>query len=819
MNDLKLAFRQLRKSPGFALVAVLTLALGIGANTAIFSVVNAVLLKPLPFPSPDRLVAVGSTNLKEPDRTHQFNSLSYPDFFDFRNQNHTFQGISCYRGGNYAFVNEHGAQNIKGLKVSAEFFDVVGVKPAIGRAFVREDEQAGGGPGGFKVVLTHDLWMRLFNGDKTAIGRTLRIQGQSYTIIGIMPRGFQFPFETPAMEMYLTFAEDAANADGTKPSTEQRGNHMLLAFGRLKPGVTVAQADADLRTIAAALEKQYPDTNTQFGAAVVPLRDDLVGDVRTALYVLFGAVVCVLLIANANVANLMLARASVRGKEIALRAALGASRRRIIRQLLTESLLLAGIGGVLGLFIAKWGTDALIVTIPQNIPRIGAIQLDGAVLAFTLLISVATGVIFGLVPAWHASHVNLNNALKTGARIGTGGEHKHRLRNGLVMGEIAIALILLVCAGLLIQTFARLGRVQTGVRTENLFTARITLPDAAYPRLADVSGFFDQLLPKIRAIPGVNSASIIMPLPLTGSNITTDFDIEEHPRPEGQRNDAPTRITGVDYFQTMGIPLLQGRVFKETDKSDSLPVVIVNERFAQKFFPGQNVIGKRILPGWSIGDEKPKMRQIVGVVGNVRHLTLEKDFTPEMYLSAAQVPINFTYVVARTSLSDPAALTTAVRDQLASLDRDIPLNQVRVFDEYMSRTLAKPRFNALLLSIFAGTALLLTAIGIYGVLAYSVSQRTNEIGIRIALGAAQSNIFRLVVGEAMLLVAISIAIGLFGAFMATRLLSSLLYGVAAWDPITFASIATLIAAVAFLACWLPARRAARVDPVIALRAE
>ena len=819
MNDLKLAFRQLRKSPGFALVAVLTLALGIGANTAIFSVVNAVLLKPLPFPSPDRLVAVGSTNLKEPDRTHQFNSLSYPDFFDFRNQNHTFQGISCYRGGNYAFVNEHGAQNIKGLKVSAEFFDVVGVKPAIGRAFVREDEQAGGGPGGFKVVLTHDLWMRLFNGDKTAIGRTLRIQGQSYTIIGIMPRGFQFPFETPAMEMYLTFAEDAANADGTKPSTEQRGNHMLLAFGRLKPGVTVAQADADLRTIAAALEKQYPDTNTQFGAAVVPLRDDLVGDVRTALYVLFGAVVCVLLIANANVANLMLARASVRGKEIALRAALGASRRRIIRQLLTESLLLAGIGGVLGLFIAKWGTDALIVTIPQNIPRIGAIQLDGAVLAFTLLISVATGVIFGLVPAWHASHVNLNNALKTGARIGTGGEHKHRLRNGLVMGEIAIALIQLVCAGLLIQTFARLGRVQTGVRTENLFTARITLPDAAYPRPADVSGFFDQLLPKIRAIPGVNSASIIMPLPLTGSNITTDFDIEEHPRPEGQRNDAPTRITGVDYFQTMGIPLLQGRVFKETDKSDSLPVVIVNERFAQKFFPGQNVIGKRILPGWSIGDEKPKMRQIVGVVGNVRHLTLEKDFTPEMYLSAAQVPINFTYVVARTSLSDPAALTTAVRDQLASLDRDIPLNQVRVFDEYMSRTLAKPRFNALLLSIFAGTALLLTAIGIYGVLAYSVSQRTNEIGIRIALGAAQSNIFRLVVGEAMLLVAISIAIGLFGAFMATRLLSSLLYGVAAWDPITFASIATLIAAVAFLACWLPARRAARVDPVIALRAE
>ena len=819
MNDLRSAFRQLRKSPGFTAIAVLTLALGIGANTAIFSVVNAVLLKPLPYPSPDRLVAVGSINLKDPDRSNQFNSLSYPDFFDFRDQNHTFQGISSYRGGSYALVDEQGAQNIKGLKVSAEFFDVLGVKPAIGRAFVREDEQAGGGPGGLKVVLTHDLWMRLFNGDRAAVGRTLRIQGRSYTVIGILPRGFQFPFETPAIEMYVTLADDAANADGSKPSTEQRGNHMLLAFGRLKAGVSVAQADADLRTIAAGLEKQYPDTNTRFSAAVVPLRDDLVGDVRTALYVLFGAVVCVLLIANANVANLMLARATVRGKEIALRAALGASRTRIIRQLLTESLLLAGIGGLLGLFIANWGTDALIVTIPQNIPRIGSIQLDGAVLAFTLLVSIATGVVFGLVPAWHASNVDLNSALKTGARTGSGGEHKHRLRNGLVMGEIVLALILLVCAGLLIQTFARLGRVQTGLRTEKLFTARINLPDASYPQPANINAFLDQLLPKLRAVPGVTSASTIVPLPLTGSNITTDFDIEEHPLPEGQRNDAPMRLTGVDYFETMGIPLLQGRVFKETDKFDSLPVVIVNERFAQKFFPGQNVIGKRIQPGWSVGDDKPKMREIVGVVGNVRHLSLQKDFTPEMYVPAKQIPIDFPSIVARTSLSDPAALTTAFRKQLASLDRDIPLTHVRVFDEYMSRTLAKPRFNALLLSIFAGTALLLTAIGIYGVLAYSVSQRTNEIGIRIALGAAQSNIFRLIVGQAMLLVAISIAIGLLGAFMATHFLNSLLYGVAAWDPITFAAIAILIAAVAFLACWLPARRAARVDPVIALRAE
>ena len=549
--------------------------------------------------------------------------------------------MSVYRGGSYALVNEQGAQNVQGLKVSAEFFDVLGVKPAIGgRLFARMNKPEAD---------REDS--RLFSLTICGCGSLMAIRPRSVahcasraipTPLSESCRAdFNFLSKRRPTEMYVTFAEDAANADGTKPNTEQRGNHLLLAFGRLKPGVNVAQADADLRTIAAALEKQYPDTNTQFGAAVAPLRDELIGDVRTALYVLFGAVVCVLLIANANVANLMLARASVRGKEIALRAALGASRKRIIRQLLTESLLLAGIGGLLGLFIAKWGTDALIVTVPQNIPRISAIQLDGAVLAFTLLISIATGVVFGLVPAWHASRVDLNNALKTGARIGTGGEHKHRLRNGLVMGEIALALILLVCAGLLIQTFARLGRVQTGLRTENLFTARINLPDAAYPRPANINAFFDQLLPKLRAIPGVNSASIIVPLPLTGSNITTDFDIEEHPLPEGQRNDAPMRITGLDYFETMGIPLLQGRVFKETDKFDSLPVVIVNERFAQKFFPGQNIVGKRIQPGWSVGDEKPKMREIVGVVGNVRHLSLQKDFTPEMYVPATQIPINF----------------------------------------------------------------------------------------------------------------------------------------------------------------------------------
>ena len=559
LNDIRYGLRQLIKNPGFTLVAALTLALGIGANTAIFSVVNAVLFKPLPFPSPDQLVAVGMIHAREPATV--LGSLSYPDYFDFRDQNQTFSSIAIHRNRTVALVKDGEAQSIRGEKVSANFFDVLGVRPAVGRAFVREDEQAGGGPGGFKVILGDALWNRLFNRDLNAIGQVLMLDNRPFTVIGIMPPRFQYPIETEGPEYYFTIAEDAANEDGSKPQTEQRGNHSLEGIARLKPGVTINQAIVDLKTIAARLEKQYPDSNTDFSADVQPLREELLGDVRKALYVLFGAVVCVLLIANANVANLLLARASVRGKEIALRAALGASRTRIIRQLLTESLILAGIGGVLGLLIAQWGTEALITAVPQNIPRISAIQLDGAVLAFTLLVSLGTGIVFGLVPAWQASHVDLNSALKTGARTGSGTEHKHSFRNGLVMAEVALALVLLVCAGLLIQSFSRLGRVKPGIQTGRLLTARIQIPDVAYPKIENVAAFFDRFLPAVQAIPGVKSASYILPLPLSGSQIVTSFDIEERPLPEGKQNSADNRVVGPDYFQTMGIPLLQGRTF------------------------------------------------------------------------------------------------------------------------------------------------------------------------------------------------------------------------------------------------------------------
>jgi putative ABC transport system permease protein len=818
LNDIQYGLRQLIKNPAFTLIAALTLALGIGANTAIFSVVNALLLKPLPFPNPQELTAFGMTSKRVKDQT-DLGSLSYPDFFDFRAQNRTLSSMAVFRVRPSAVTNAEGAASVLGVKASAEFFDVLEVKPIMGHTFTQADEKAGGGPGGFKIIISNDFWKKQFGGEANVLGLTIELDRRKFTVIGVMPAGFQFPIQADPIDFYVTIAEDAANPDGNKPATEERGSHSLDAIARLKPGVTIEQAQADLATIAANLEKQHPDTNSYFGVAFRPLREELIGDVRPALYVLFGAVLCVLLIANANVANLLLARASVRGKEIALRAAVGASRARIIRQLLTESLLLAGLGGLFGLLIAQWGTEALIRTVPQNIPRISTIQLDAAVLVFTLVVSLATGVIFGLVPALQASHVDLNTALKTGTRTGTGGEHKHRLRNALVMAEVALALILLVCAGLLIQSFARLGRVSPGVQTERLLTARIQLPSVAYPKNENIIAFFDQFLPRIRALPGVESASTIVPLPLSGSNMVTSFDMEEHPLPDGQQNGAPVRIVATDYFKTMGIPVRQGRVFNEHDQIKSAPVVIVNERFANKFFAGQNVIGKRIKPGFSADDKGEKMREIVGVVGNVKHLSLKNDDSPEMYLPRTQIPFDIVSLVVRTRVSDPTALTSAIRKELAAMDSSIPLTSVRVFDEYISRALARPRFNALLLSIFAGTALLLTAIGIYGVLAYSVAQRTNEIGIRMALGAAQSNIFRLVVGQAMTLVAISLTIGLIGAIGATRLLTSLLFGVGAWDPITFASIVVLISFVAFLAAWLPARRASRVDPVIALRAE
>ena len=817
MQDLRYALRQLLKEPRFTVIAVLALAIGIGANTAIFSVVNAVLLKPLPFPQPEQLVSFGLVDA----RTYQVSgeglgSMSYPDFYDLRAQNKSLAQVAVHHSRNFALAGDSGAQSLNGERVSAGFFDVLGVRPALGRTFQPAEEKAGGGPGGLSVVLSHAFWQRQFKGSPSVLGTRLTIDRLPYTVIGVMPAGFIFPIESDPPEIYVTSATDAASPDGDKPETEQRGNHSLNGIARLKPGVSLAQAQAELRTISAALARQYPDSNTDKGIALVPLRQDLVGDVSRGLYVLFGAVGCVLLIASANVANLLLARATVRAKEIALRAALGASRGRIVRQLLTESVLLAALGGALGLLLAVWGTDLLIALVPENIPRSSEIHLDGVVLAFTLLVSLGTGVLFGLAPALQSSRLDLRGALNDSTR-GTGGSLRHRLRNALVITEVALALVLLTGAGLLLQSFARLSRVNPGVQPDRLLTARLSLPSAAYPKPENVLTFYEQLLPRLRALPGVAAASIVMPLPLSGSNISTSFDIEERPLPPGQQPDSPTRLASEDYFKTVGIALRRGRLFNANDQLKSKQVMIINERFAEKFFPGEDPLGKRVRPGMSLTNDDGPMREIVGIVSNVKHRSLRTDFTPEMYVPVSQMPMSATYVVLRTATSNPATLTTALRDAVTRVDPGIPLTRVRVFEDYLAQTLARPRFNALLLALFAGVALVLTAIGIYGVMAYSVAQRRQEIGIRMALGAQRGDVLRLVVGNGMRLTALGVLIGVTAALFLSRLLGSLLYGVTPFDAPTLAGVAFLLGAIAFLACWLPAHRAAALNPLVTLR--
>ena len=818
MTELRYAFRQLQKSPSFTLVAVLALAIGIGANTAIFSVVNAVLLKPLPFPQPEQLVAFGAVDKREPQPMSGLDSVSFPDFFDFRTQNKSFGHLAVYRNATHALAASAEAQSLRGQRVSAEFFDVLGTKPQLGRTFRREEEAAGGGPNGATVVLSHAFWQRQFKGAANALGGVIVLDGEPHLVVGVMPAGFQFPIQADPIDIYTTTAADAVSTDGDKPNTEQRGNHSLQGIGRLKPGVSVAQARAEMSTIAAALEKQYPETNTDFGAGVRPLREEMVGDVSSGLYVLFGAVACVLLIASANVANLLLARATVRAKEIALRSALGASRARIIRQLLIESVLLSAIGGLLGLIFAAWGTDVLISLVPENIPRIAEIRLDGMVLGFTLAVSLVTGVLFGLAPAFQASRLDLQTALnESGRGTSTGGASRHRLRNALVISEVALALILLMGAGLLLQSFARLSQVNPGLQPERLFTAYLTLPQAAYPRADDVKRFFDQALPELTALPGVQGASTIFPLPLSDSNITTSFDLEERPLPKGQRDASPARIAGPGYFQTVGIPVLRGRVFNAQDQRTSKQVMVVNQRFADKFFPGQDAIGKRVTPGWTVDPGEPVPREIIGVVGNVKHRSLREELTPEMYMPATQMPVGVAYLVVRSASAHPATLTSAVRGGVARIDAGVPLTRVRVFDDYVARSLARPRFNALLLGIFAGVALLLTAIGIYGVMAYSVAQRRQEIGIRMALGAQRGDVLRLVVGGGMKLTAVGAVLGLLAALALARVLKALLFGVTAFDMPTVGAVALLLGTIALLACWLPARRAARLNPLVALR--
>ena len=799
----------LLKSPSVSIVATIALALGIGANTAIFSVVNAVLLRPLPFPDSDALVSVFETDTQ---RGLQRGSHSYPNFMDLRSQNTVFQHISTFRSGDYVMTGRGEPVRLQGAVVTADLFPLLGVAPVLGRTFVPDEDK----PSENRVViLSHELFTQRFNSDPSILNQAITLEGRSFTVIGVMPPSFEFPIQNDPVELWTTIAGDAS---GSEPVTGQRGAHFLSVIGRLKSGVTKEQAQSELTTIGARLEQQYPDTNTHRSLRLESALTALVGDIRPALLILLGAVACVLLIACANVANLLLARATSRHKEMAIRAAMGASRMRVIRQLLTESVLLSFVGGGVGLLLAVWWSDLLVALGKEDIPRAVHVGMDWRVLGFTLGVSLLTGLIFGLAPAFHSSKTELVDALKEGARGTSEGARRNKVRSVLVVSEIAVAVVLLVGAGLLIQSLWRLRKVNSGLQPENVLTFNVGLPEIKYN--SDKQGkFFIDLKSRLESTPGVQSASTIYPLPLSGDRFSISFEIEGRPMAPKDHPSADFFTTGVGYFRSMGIPLIKGRDFDDRDKHGSTPVIIITDTFAKQYFPNEDPVGKRIHPGISsYEDEDSTMREIIGVVGDVRNRGLNTPSRAAYYVPQTQIPFSQMVGVVKTT-GEPRSLISAVTKEVAAMDADIPLFGVKSMEEYLSASVAAPRFNTTLLTIFAAVALVLTIVGLYGVMSYSVAQRTNEIGIRLALGAQSRDVLLMIVKQGSFLILLGLAIGLAGAYAATRVIASLLFGVTAKDPFTFAAVAALLALVALFACYVPAWRATKVDPMEALRCE
>jgi len=804
-KDLRYGMRTLLRRPGFALIALLTLALGIGANTAIFSVVNTVLLKPLAYRDPTGLVLIWTRFL--PDLPQ--NWVSGPEVLDFRERSRSFEDLAVLSWPSFNLTGIGEPEQVQAGAVSANLFPMLGIAPLRGRTF-SADEDKPGAP--LAVVLSHGYWKRRFGSSETIVGQTISLDSQSYTVIGVMPPDFGVlppDAQSPKkIDLWVAQARDYKQLN--------RGSHFLRVIARLKPGVSVEQARAEMDGVGKQLDREFYQ-NSGFGVNVVPLLGHITRDIRPALFVLLGAVGFVLLIACANVANLLLANAIARDREIALRAALGAGRFRLLRQLVSESVLLGVLGGAAGLLLAWAGIKALRALAPENVPRLDELALDGRVLGFTLLVAIMTGVIFGLVPAIQATRLDLSESLKEGGRGASGGLRGNRLRAALVVAEVAISLVLLAGAGLMIRSFWRLQQVDAGFAPQNVLTMILQLPGSKYPQGPQVIAFYQTLLERVRALPGVESAAMNSSLPMTGSYSSGTVTVENPVASQQNASfEADWRAISPDYFRTMKVRQISGRDFMDTDKADGPSVVIVDESFARRFWPNEDATGKRIKRG---GRESPDpWRTIVGVVGHVRNYGLSTQGREQVYFPHPQFPRNGMFLAIRAN-GDPLAYTGALRAAVWAVDPTQPVSDIRLMDDYVYSSAAQPRFNLLLLVTFALLALVLAAVGIYGVMSYSVTQRTHEIGIRLALGAQPRQIIRLVVGQGLGLVALGLGLGVAGAIAVTRLMATLLFGISATDPMTFALVASILAGVALLACYLPARRATKVDPMIALRYE
>ncbi len=811
INDIRYAIRSLLKRPGFLALSVITLALGIGANTAIFSVVNATLLRPLPFKDPERVVMLWGFLPKMALTADQLPGSS-GNFVSLREQNHTLENLAAFRSWSWQLTGGGEPELLRGARVSADFFAAVGVSPALGRAFTPEEDLPNRAP---VAIISHELWQRHFAGDKNAIGKTLTLTGQSVMVVGVMPRGFQFP----GGANMIPGLQFALNNDIWMPlaltdeDRQRQGNLNLALIGRLKRGVSPQQAETELR----AVQQNLPLGTIGYTINLVPLHQQMVGKIRKLLIVLLATVAFVLLIACANIANLLLARATSRQKEIAIRAALGAGRLRIIRQLLSESLLLSLIGGLLGLLLAVWGNTLLVSLIPADVPRIHEVSVDSRILVFTLVISCVTGLVFGLAPALQASKLDLNESLKEGLRGTTSGLRHSRLRSLLVVSEVAMALVLLVSATLLIKSFVRLSDVKPGFNPANVLTMDIqipNLPPSRYAKKEEQTAFFQQLTDRVKALPGVEGASAVLSLPLTGAFESTDVILPgRESLSAAERPEADYTTVTPDYFVTMQIPLLKGRQFSSQDGRDTPGVIIVNDAFAQSVWPNENPLGKR----FTVGFEK-EPREIIGVVGNIKQTTLDARTRPAMYMPHLQAPSPVMTILVRTT-GDPLAIASSVREQLRAIDKDVPVTHIQTMAQVFSASVAQQRFSMLVVGLFSGLALILATVGIYGVMAYSVTQRSHEIGVRMALGARTSQVLKLILKDGMALALLGVAIGLAAAFALTRLMTTLLFGVTPTDAATLIVVPLTILVVALVACYIPARRATKVDPLVALRYE